>query len=138
MASGVNEIELDVDEGADRLGSLADFTFQHDNASIVEGSQSADAISVLTLGALDCRRIGVVPILMEGLEIVVKALQTHTIGNLLLHIRFLSVSLEGVLGSGPKAVGHSIVGKCLETTIAMSSLENWRYVQLATCQLSVH
>jgi hypothetical protein len=67
MTSGVNEIELDVDEGADRLGSLADFTFQHYNASIVEGSQSADAISVLALGALDCRRIGVIPILMEGL-----------------------------------------------------------------------
>ena len=75
---------------------------------------------------------------MEGLEVVVKALQTDTIGNLSLHIRFLSVSLEGVLGSGPKAVGHSIIGECLETTIAMSGLENWRNVQLSPCQLSVH
>ena len=98
MASGVNEIELDVDKGANGLGSLADFTFQHYDASIVEGSQSADAIGILALGALDCRRIGVVPILMEGLEVVVKALQTDTIGRTRLAI------FRSTLGFCPSAL----------------------------------
>ena len=54
LLRGVDHVELDMHEGTDGIGGLADFTFQDDKAPVVKGCQSADAIGILALGALNC------------------------------------------------------------------------------------
>ena len=52
MARGVDKIELDMDEGADVAGRATYLTFEHYEATIIEGSKGADAIGVVALVAL--------------------------------------------------------------------------------------
>ena len=52
LARGVDEIELDMDEGTDVVRRMAELTLEHDEPAIVEGCEGTYSIGVAALGAL--------------------------------------------------------------------------------------
>ena len=137
MGCGINQIETDTDTGADATGGFLHLALEDDELPVVEGCQTADAKGAFPLGTLGTEGIGDVPILMEGLQVVGKTLQPQTVGKFALDVWFRSVSLQRILGSGPKQVGSGIIGESLKTAVAVNTGKDFGDVEPSSGELSV-
>ena len=112
-------------------------TLQDNELSVVECCHSTHTEGVLTFRALYIRGIRQVIILLAGLQVVIKTLETQQVRDPSCDIRLLTVGLQGILRCRPETVGGGIVGKCLKTAVAMGNIEDGRDVHLPASQLTV-